>query len=193
MTISATESLLHTLGRQSAGGQSAEVESQEKDGSGSHEERDLQMRIAADGTWFYQGTPINRLPLVKLFATVLRREADGRYWLVTPVERGLIQVDDAPFVAVDCWAEGGGKDQVLHFRSNLDHEVAAGPEHPLRIQEDRESGEPRPYVLVRPGLEALINRPVFYRLVEMAVPADEDPERLGLWSGGLFFPLGRTV
>lgn len=151
------------------------------------------MRIAADGTWYYQGTPINRLPLVKLFSTILRREADGRYWLVTPVERGLIAVEDAPFVAVDCWAEGSGEQQVLHFRSNLDHEVAAGAEHPLRIVEDPESGEPRPYLLVRPGLEALINRPVFYRLVELAVPAADDAEQLGLWSGGLFFKLGRTV
>lgn len=150
------------------------------------------MRIAADGTWYYQNSPINRLPLVKLFASVLRREDDGRYWLVTPVERGLIAVDDAPFVAVDCQAEGTGEQQVLRFRTNLDHEVAAGPEHPLRIEQDPESGEPRPYVLVRDRLEALINRPVFYRLVELAVPDREDPDCLGLWSGGVFYPLGKA-
>ncbi len=190
MTKSANESLLDSLGRKVA---SDQPQADRKAKENGEEERDLQMRIAADGTWYYQNSPINRLPLVKLFASVLRREEDGRYWLVTPVERGLIEVEDAPFVAVDSRTEGSGRDQVIHFRTNLDQEVAAGEEHPLRIAEDPQSGEPRPYVLVRDGLEALINRPVFYRLVETAVPDEADPARLGLWSGGRFYPLGKVA
>jgi hypothetical protein len=160
------------------------------------------MRIARDGTWFYHGSPIGRKPLVKLFASVLRRETDGSYWLVTPVERGRIVVDDAPFVAValdvEDGAEGGGRDQILVLRTNLDESVAIGPERPLRVAEDARTGEPSPYVLVRegkdgrPGLEALIARPVFYQLVELAVPDQADPQRLGVWSKGTFFALGRT-
>jgi hypothetical protein len=159
---------------------------------------DFDMRIARDGTWFYHGSPIGRKPLVKLFASVLRREADGSYWLVTPVERGRIAVDDAPFVAVELTAQGSGSGQVLAFRTNLDETVEAGPGRPLRVSEDAASREPSPYVLVRPGreaqlgLEALIARPVFYQLVELAVPDPADPGRLGVWSKGAFFALGRT-
>ena len=155
---------------------------------------DFAIRIARDGTWFYQGTPIGRKPLVKLFASVLRREADGDYWLVTPYERGRIVVDDAPFVAVECDVEGGGEAQRLVFRTNIDELVTAGPEHPIRVVErpaaEGRPAEPSPYVLVRPGLEALIARPVFYQLVERAVPDPTDPAALGLWSGGCFFRLG---
>lgn len=158
---------------------------------------DFQIRIARDGTWFYQGTPIGRKPLVKLFSTVLRREADGDYWLVTPFERGRIVVEDAPFVAVEVDAEGSGEAQRLVFRTNLDEIVTAGPEHPIRVAErpatEGRPAEPSPYLLVRPGLEALIARPVFYQLVERAVPDPEDPAALGLWSGGCFFRLGRLA
>ncbi len=158
---------------------------------------DFQIRIARDGTWFYQGTPIGRKPLVKLFASVLRREADGDYWLVTPFERGRIKVDDAPFVAVECDVEGDGRSQRLVFRTNLDETVTAGPAHPLRVVEtpahDGRPAEPSPYVLVRPGLEALISRPVFYQLVEQAVPDPADPRVLGLWSDGRFFRLGQAA
>jgi uncharacterized protein len=148
------------------------------------------MRIARDGTWFYRGSPIARPRLVKLFASVLRREDDGSYWLVTPVERGRVTVEDAPFLAVEVTSEGSGTQRRLSFRTNLDEIVAAGPDHPLRI-ETTASGEPAPYILVRPGLEARLNRPVFYELVEFA-----DNERgdgggpFGLWSGGMFFDLG---
>ncbi|HWD58128.1 MAG TPA: DUF1285 domain-containing protein [Stellaceae bacterium] len=151
---------------------------------------DLDMRIARDGTWFYRGTPINRQPLVKLFASVLRREDDGTYWLVTPVERGRIDVEDAPFLAVEVNSEGAGRDRRLTFRTNIDEIVTAGPEHTLRIVAGA-NGEPEPYILVRPGLEARLNRPVFYELVDLA-----DAERgdaggpFGLWSGGVFFDLG---
>lgn len=153
---------------------------------------DFDFRIAADGTWFYEGTPIGRKPLVKLFASVLRREEDGSYWLVTPVERGRIVVDDAPFVAVECDVRGTGRAQTLVFTTNLDETVEAGPERPIRVAESPD-GEPRPYVLVRPGLEALIARAVFYRLVERAEPDPRDPRALGLWSGGSFFRLGSTA
>src|SRR5215472_12510177 len=114
---------------------------------------DFDIRIARDGTWSYRGSPIGRLALVKLFASVLRREADGSYWLVTPAERGCIVVDDAPFVAVEVTAEGEGPDQQLIFRTNLDDIVTAGPDHRLRV-ETAASGEPAPYILVRGGLEA---------------------------------------
>ena len=154
---------------------------------------DLEVRIARDGTWFYRGSPIGRLPLVKLFASVLRREADGRYWLVTPAERGLVEVEDAPFLAVAVTVEGGGRDQQLIFRTNLDEFVTAGPDNPLRV-ETAASGEPAPYILVRDGLEARLTRPVFYELVELAV---EEPIReamqFGVWSRGVFFRLGEPA
>jgi hypothetical protein len=148
------------------------------------------MRIARDGTWFYRGSPINRPRLVKLFASVLRREGDGTYWLVTPVERGRVAVEDAPFLAVELTTEGEGSGRQLSFRTNLDEIVAAGPDHRLRV-ETAANGEPAPYILVRPGLEARLNRPVFYELVDIA-----DAERgdrggpFGVWSGGMFFDLG---
>jgi hypothetical protein len=149
---------------------------------------DLQMRIARDGSWHYQGSPIARLPLVKLFASVLRREADGQYWLVTPVERACILVEDAPFVAVEVRAEGAGRDQRLVFRSNLDEEVIAGEAHPLRIAAEPTSGAAIPYILIRDRLEARILRPVFYHLVEFG---EQNGEQFGVWSSGRFFPLGR--
>ena len=151
---------------------------------------DLDMRIARDGTWFYRGSPIARPRLVKLFASVLRREDDGSYWLVTPVERGRVAVEDAPFLAVEVNSEGSGRQRRLSFRTNLDEIVAAGQDHPLRVATTA-NGEPAPYILVRPGLEARLNRPVFYELVELA-----DAERgdsggpFGLWSDGVFFDLG---
>lgn len=153
---------------------------------------DFDMRIGRDGTWYYRGSPIGRKPLVKLFSTVLRRDEAGGYWLVTPVERGRIAVDDAPFVAVAMAAEGAGRSQRLTFTTNLDHSVTAGPDHPIRVAVDPETGEPSPYILVRDGLEALIARPVFYDLVELGEERDGDGMReLGVWSGGTFFTLGR--
>jgi hypothetical protein len=150
----------------------------------------LDMRIARDGTWHYLGSPINRLPLVKLFASVLRRESDGSYWLVTPVERGRVAVEDAPFIAVAVDREGEGSDQNLIFRTNLDEIVTAGPEHPLRV-ETAADGTPSPYLLVRPGLEARLTRPVFYEIVDLGEEvAAEGETRLGVWSAGIFFDLG---
>lgn len=150
---------------------------------------EFDIRIARDGTWFYQGSPIQRLPLVKLFASVLRREG-GDYLLVTPVERGRIVVEDAPFIAVALEAQGEGRARMLSFTTNLDEIVPAGPDHPLRV-ETAADGEPSPYILVRPGLEARLSRPVFYELVDLAAEEEIDGEtQFGVWSGGMFFCLG---
>ncbi len=150
---------------------------------------DLDMRIARDGTWFYLGTPIGRLPLVKLFASVLRHDEDGKHYLVTPVEKVGITVDDAPFVAVDARIEGAGGDQTLTFVTNIGDEAVAGPDHPIRVTRDPETGEPTPYIHIRARLEALIDRKTFYRLVEISEHAEFEGARwFGLWSGGVFFP-----
>ncbi|MFU8776492.1 MAG: DUF1285 domain-containing protein [Roseovarius sp.] len=146
---------------------------------------DLDMRIARDGTWFYLGTPIGRPELVRLFSTILRRDGDA-YFLVTPVEKVGITVDDAPFVAVDFDAEGAGAAQILRFETNVGDQVTAGPEHPIRVTRDPDTGEPSPYVLVRANLEALIDRKSFYRLVDIG---DRHEGWFGLWSGGRFFPV----
>lgn len=126
---------------------------------------DLDMEIRADGTWFYLGTPIGRMPLVQLFSTVLRKDADGKTYLVTPVEKVGIRVVDAPFVAVEMNVGGAGDDQVITFRTNVGDVVEAGPDHPLRFVDEDETGGLKPYVLVRGRLEALLARPVMYELV----------------------------
>ncbi|MEP2892285.1 DUF1285 domain-containing protein [Tateyamaria sp.] len=144
---------------------------------------DLDMRIARDGTWFYQGTPIGRPGLVKLFSSILKRE-DGKYFLVTPVEKVGITVDDAPFVAQDFEASGTGLDQVLTFTTHVGDTAVAGPDHPIRVERDTETGEPSPYVLIRAELEALIDRKSFYRLVDLGVHHDD---WFGVWSGDTFF------
>lgn len=151
---------------------------------------DIDMRIARDGTWYYLGTPIGRKPMVKLFSTIIRRDGDD-YFLVTPVEKVGITVDDAPFVAVSLQVEGEGEQQVLRFTSNVDDEIEAGSEHPLRVELDAETDEPAPYLYVRSNLEALIHRNVFYQLVDIAVPREIDGVTwLGVWSAGTFFPIG---
>ena len=150
---------------------------------------DLDMRIARDGTWFYLGTPIGRKPLVRLFSSIIRKDGDD-YFLVTPVEKVGITVDDAPFVAIDFEAEGEGRAQVLTFVTQVDDVMAAGPEHPIRVERDAETGEPSPYVLVRANLEALIDRKSFYRLVDLGVHEEHAGKRwFGVWSGGQFFPI----
>ena len=148
---------------------------------------DLDMRIARDGTWYYLGTPIGRKPLVKLFSSVLRRE-DDRFFLVTPVEKVGITVDDAPFVAVDVTVEGHGAAQRLTFTTQVEDSVTAGPDHPIRVSLDPATAEPSPYVMVRRGLEALIDRKTFYRLVELGVEHAQGGEpQFGVWSDGAFF------
>ncbi|MGE0500150.1 MAG: DUF1285 domain-containing protein [Rhizobiaceae bacterium] len=127
---------------------------------------DLDMEIRRDGTWFYLGTPIGRMPLVQLFSTVLRKDADGRTYLVTPVEKVGIRVVDAPFVAVEMDVSGKGDEQAITFRTNVGDVVEAGPQHPMRFVDEDETEGLKPYVHVRGRLEALVARPVMYELVE---------------------------
>ncbi len=146
---------------------------------------DLDMRIARDGTWFYLGTPIGRPELVRLFSTIIRRDGDD-YFLVTPVEKVGITVDDAPFVAVDFEAEDGS----LRFTTNVGDTAVAGPDHPIRVVRHPETGEPSPYVLIRRNLEALIDRKSFYRLVDIGTVAPFDGiDWFGVTSSGQFFPI----
>lgn len=146
---------------------------------------DLDIRIARDGTWFYLGTPIGRPALVKLFASILKKE-DGKYFLVTPVEKVGITVDDAPFVAVDF-------DKIendLHFTTLTEDTMIAGPENPIRVERDPVTGEPSPYILVRTNLEALIDRKSFYRLVELGEHQSlADESWFGVTSKSQFFPI----
>jgi hypothetical protein len=151
---------------------------------------DIDMRIAADGTWYYMGTPIGREALVRLFASVLRRDEDGRTYLVTPVERCGITVDDAPFVAVEMQAEGEGAERRLVFRTNVGDVVEAGPEHPLRFEIVPGNGGLKPYLHVRGRLEARLARPVMYELVAEGTECGIDGVTwFGVWSGGRFFPI----
>jgi hypothetical protein len=150
---------------------------------------DIDMRIARDGTWFYMGTPIGRAGLVKLFSGIIKRE-EGKYYLVTPVEKVGIVVDGAPFVAVDFTVDGAGTDQVIRFVTHVDDQVTAGPDHPIRVDRDPTTGEPSPYVLVRADLWALIDRKSFYRLIDIGDHAMHDGKSwFGLWSSGRFFPV----
>ena len=146
---------------------------------------DLDMRIARDGTWFYQGTPIGRPGLVKLFSSIIKKEGD-RYFLVTPVEKVGITVDDAPFVAVDFDVSGEGSDQILTFVTQVEDKTVASHDLPIRVVRDDATGEPSPYVRVRADLEALIDRKSFYRLVDLGVHHDD---WFGVWSSGTFFPI----
>ncbi len=150
---------------------------------------DLDMRIARDGTWFYLGTPIGRMPLVKLFSSIIRKDGDD-YFLVTPMEKVGITVEDAPFVAIDFDVNGVGKDQTISFTTQVDDTAVAGPDHPIRVVRDAKTGEPSPYVLIRANLEALIDRKSFYRLVDIGAHAEFDGQSwFGVWSSGVFFPI----
>ena len=155
--------------------------------------QEFDIRIAADGSWYHEGGLIGRPALVKLFASVLRREADGSYWLVTPVECGRIDVDDAPFIIIAAEFEGDGEDQVIRLRSNVDDDIILGPGHQLVMRRPPDGDDLRPYVTVRPGvegrlgLEGRIARPVFYELAERGI---EGPQgQIGVWSAGAFFSL----
>jgi len=149
----------------------------------------IDMRIAADGTWFYRGTPIGREALVRLFASILRREPDGGHVLVTPVEKLHITVEDAPFLAVEMASEGEGKGRRLTFRTNVGDLVAAGPDHPLRFATEPRTEGLKPYLHVRGGLEALATRAVAWQLAGLG---DEEAGVPGVWSAGAFFPFPRA-
>ena len=144
-----------------------------------------EMRIARDGTWYHQGRPILRKAMVRLFSTVLRREADGRHMLVTPVEKLEIDVDSTAFRAVEMHTEGAGRDRRIAFGLDTGDAVILGPEHPLRLVHDEHGPSPR--VAIRHGLEAELSRPVYYELAELALA--EGGDMAGVWSGGQFFSL----
>ena len=151
---------------------------------------DIDMEIRADGTWFYMGTPIGRAPLVRLFSTVLRKDEDGRTYLVTPVEKVGIRVVDAPFLAVEMDASGEGAGRILTFRTNVGDVVAAGPEHPLRFVIEGGNAELKPYLLVRGRLEALVSRAVMYELVALGETVEIDGVAMfSVRSGGVVFPV----
>ena len=151
---------------------------------------DIDMEIRRDGTWFYLGTPIGRMPLVQLFSTVLRKDEDGRTYLVPPVEKVGIRVVDAPFVAVELDVSGAGEAQVITFRTNVGDVVEAGPQHPLRFVDEEETGGLKPYVHVRGRLEALVARPVMYELVEHGEEIEIDGRTMfAVRSKGQVFPI----
>jgi hypothetical protein len=151
---------------------------------------DIGIKIRGDGVWIYGGTPIGRMPLVKLFASVLRKDPDGRHYLVTPIEKVDVDVADAPFLAVEMEVNGQGRQQELVFRTNVDDIVEAGPMHPLRFAIEPASQGLKPYLSVRGRLEALVTRALYYDLVELAV---DEGNGLGLWSGGAFFAMPATA
>ena len=163
----------------------------EEQGSGTGE-RFYHMRIDRDGVWHHEGRPIARMPLVKLFASVLKRDADGGYWLVTPVEHGRIEVEDAPFVIVELVVDGKGAEQTLRAKTSLDEWVMVGPDHPLRLRLPKKgpASGPLPYIDIRPHLEGRLLRSVYYQLVELGDShAVDGILRYGIWSAGHFFPL----
>ena len=150
---------------------------------------DIDMRISQDGTWFYINSPIGRKPLVRLFSTILRHDEDGKFYLITPVEKVGIRVDDAPFVAVAMDVEGDGREQLLRFRTNCEDEVTVDAAHPLRFAKEDGTDGLKPYVLVRGRLEALVNRAIFYDLVARGVA---EGEWFGVWSSGVFWPMAKV-
>ncbi len=155
---------------------------------------DLDIRIAQDGTWSYLGSPIGRKPLVKLFASVLRKDEDGKTYLVTPVEKIGITVDDAPFLAVEMAVDGTGHDQVISFRTNVDDVVTVDADHPFRFEEEAGTEGLKPYVRVRGRLDALVVRAVFHDLVALGVDeARAEGRQFGVWSSGLFFPMALST
>ena len=148
---------------------------------------DIGMEIRKDGSWWHEGTRITRQKLVELFSTILRKDDDGSTYLVTPYEKVIVHVEDAPFIAVRVDRVGEGPDQTLIFTTNLGDSVAADAEHPIRVETDPETLEPSPYVLIRGRLEAKIGRPPFYELADMC---EERDGLYGVWSRGTFFPIG---
>lgn len=153
---------------------------------------DLDIRVASDGTWFYLGSPIGRLPLVKLFASVINREGE-KYFLVTPVEKIGIKVEDAPFLAVEMQSETTASGRKLHFRTNVDDWISCGPDHALRFEPEASSGGLKPYLHVRRNLWAKVTRALFYDLVEIGEERDIGGVTMyGIDSGGMFFPMARA-
>ncbi|MDX9862992.1 MAG: DUF1285 domain-containing protein [Rhodospirillales bacterium] len=153
---------------------------------------DLGIHIDRNGVWHYRGSPIPRKEMVCLFASTLCRAADGGYWLVTPAEMGRIDVEDAPFLAVELFTAGAGREQVLSFRTNVDEIITLDNDHPLDVSTDPVTAEPSPYVMVRDGIPARLTRSVYYEVVARGLEEKIDGEQFyGVWSAGLFFAIGR--
>ena len=151
------------------------------------------MLIARDGTWIHEGKPIRRPAMVNLFASILRRDEDQHYYLVTPVEKVRIQVEDCPFIANQMEVNDSGRDQVIVFNTNIGESVTADKEHPIVVEVDEASEEPHPMVHVRCGLHALITRAVFYRLVDLCEEKSSNSDGLvGVWSSQQFFVFGSS-
>jgi uncharacterized protein len=152
---------------------------------------EFNIRIDRNGVWYYEGSPINRKSLVCLFASVLTRDANGDYWLVTPVEKGRVEVEDAPFIAVELYVAGAGSAQILSIRTNVDEIVTIDEDHPITVVTDPGTGEPSPYVTLRQGIVARLSRSVFYELVDLGVEEHiEGAYMVGVWSSGRLFLLG---
>jgi hypothetical protein len=151
---------------------------------------DIDMRIAQDGTWFYMNSPIGRKPLVQLFASVLRLDADGKYYLVTPVEKVGIRVDDAPFTAIRMAVDGQGREQTISFETNVEDAVTVDAAQPLRFAVEEGTGGLKPYVMVRAGLEALVSRALFY---DLAAAGTVEDGWFGVWSSGRFYPMQQAA
>ena len=149
---------------------------------------EMDMVIKSDGSWWHEGSRITREPLVRLFASILRKDDDGETYLVTPAEKIQIKVEVAHFTAIRVDVDGQGEDQRLFFTTNMDEIIQAGPDRPIRIEIDEASGEPRPFISIRGRLEALMTRPVFYELVDHGI--EKIPGELGIWASGAYFPIG---
>tara|TARA_B100000482_G_C12456701_1_gene239207 strand:+ start:27 stop:650 length:624 start_codon:yes stop_codon:yes gene_type:complete len=163
---------------------------------------DLEIQIDREGLWFYHGSPIGRKELIKLFASVLSMDENGRYWLTTPAEKGEILVEDVPFQAVEMNVYEKNKQQILSFRTNIDETIIADIDHPIRIGNNPETGEPSPYIMVRDRLEARLTRAVFYQMVDLGVEVIMESEQelgvinekvFGVWSSGQFFQIGKLT
>ena len=163
---------------------------------------DLEIQIDREGLWFYHGSPIGRVELIKLFASVLSMDENGRYWLTTPAEKGEILVEDVPFQAVEMNVYEKNKQQILSFRTNIDETIIADIDHPIRIGNNPETGEPSPYIMVRDRLEARLTRAVFYQMVDLGVEVIMESEQelgainekvFGVWSSGQFFQIGKLT
>lgn len=150
---------------------------------------DATFEIHADGSWWHNGGEIKREKLVRLFSTILRLETDGRFAIVTPYEKAFVEVEDAPFMAIRMERLEGKNGQNLGFLTNVGDAIVVGPENPLRVEVDSDTGEPSPYVHIRAGLDAKLTRPVYYELANLAEPSADDPEQFGVWSLGEFFKL----
>ena len=173
--------------------ESAPNKKREKDKDGRFICGELNIKIDKEGRWYYNNSPIGRIGLVKLFSSVIEKDKNDIYWLVTPAEKGQIYVEDAPFMAVECEVNGTGEKQVLTFRTNIDDYVKAGSENPLFFRVDSETNEPQPYILVRKNLEAKLPRSVFYQVVDLGVEELIKGERMfGVWSKTNFFIIGKV-